>query len=348
MKAAIIEKLGSPLSLVQDVRIPELKPGQVLVDIAYSGVCHSQVMEARGKRGDDPWVPHMLGHEATGRVVKVGQGVSKVAPGDLVILGWIRGDGLECGGCQYHHGERVINSGGVTTFSEKAVVSENRVSLLPAGVPMDVGVLFGCALPTGAGIVLNEMQPKANTTLAVFGVGGIGSCALLAAKTHSFSKIIAIDVHPEKLELAMQLGATTTLDASDPSLKPVAEIRKLTDGGVDYAVDASGQTKVIEQAFMSTHPQHGLTLFASHPAEGEKISLDPHALICGRQIRGSWGGGFQPDRDIERFASFYREGRLPLDILVRDRYGLDQVNQALDDLEAGRAVRPILEINPNV
>ena len=346
IQAAVLTELAKPLEIYDGIAVPELKPGQVFVKIAYSGVCMSQVMEQSGARGADPWIPHMLGHEATGRVVSTGSEVVKVAPGDLVVLGWIKGEGAECGGCQYPHGDQVINAGGVTTFSTHAVVSENRLVKLPEGVPLDIGVLFGCAMPTGAGIVLNELNPRPGSKIAVFGVGGIGTCALMATMMHDFSQVIAVDVSPEKLALARELGATHVIDASKNA--PVPVIREITEGGVDYAVEASGHVRVIEQAFDATHPKRGLTVFASHPKAGEKISLDPHAMISGRQIRGSWGGGCDPDRDVPRFAEMYRSGRLPLERLLTRRYGLDQINEALDDLKAGRVFRPLIVIDPDV
>ena len=137
--------------------------GQVLVKLAYSGVCRSQLMEIQGGRGPDAYLPHLLGHEGSGKVIGVGEGVSKVSPGDLVVLGWLKGSGLESGGVQYNCNSlsQKINAGGVTTFNEYALVSENRVVPLPAGVPLDIAVLFGCAVPTGAGIITNDIQPIA-------------------------------------------------------------------------------------------------------------------------------------------------------------------------------------------
>lgn len=347
MKAAVLTELGQPLEIIDGIDVPRLKPGQVLVDIAFSGVCHSQVMEARGARGADPWLPHMLGHEASGRVSAVGEAVTKVKPGDLVILGWIRGTGQDPGGCQYLHGQGVINAGGVTTFSERTVVSENRVTLLPDGVPLDVAVLFGCALPTGAGLVLHEISPEPGTSIAFFGLGGIGIAALMASALHDFKTVFAVDISDEKLALAAELGADFTVNAG--SCDPVVFIREHTGGlGVDYAVEASGAVAVIEQAFESTRPDRGLTVFASHPAKGQKISLDPHALISGRQIRGSWGGASDPDVDTPKFAALYRAGKLPLERLLSQHYPLSEINQALSDLEAGRATRPLIEIKPDV
>lgn len=346
LRAAVLTRLGAPLEVRDGITAPDLAPGQALVKIAYSGVCHSQLMERAGARGPDPWLPHLLGHEATGRVLATGDAVTKVAPGDLVVLGWIRGQGAECGGCAYDHAGETLNAGGVTTFATHAVVSENRLVRLPDGMPLDLGVLLGCALPTGAGLVLNELNPAPGSTVAVFGLGGIGLSALMAARTCAPGLLIAVDVADDKLALAREIGADLVIDARETD--PVEAIRAAAAPGADFCVDASGRTAVIEQAFLASHPKHGLTIFASHPAAGEKISLDPHHLISGRRIQGSWGGACDPDRDIPRLAALYTSGQLPLELFRAPAYPLDRVNEAMDDLHHGRVLRPILEIDPDV
>lgn len=345
-RAAVLHELNQPLR-IETVEAPPLAAGQLLVKLAYSGVCHSQVMEARGGRGPDRYLPHMLGHEGSGVVVETGAGVTKVKRGDRVILGWIKGQGADTQGVRYASGERTVNAGAVTTFNEYAVVAENRVTPLPAGLPMDVAVLFGCALPVGAGIVINIAKPQAGSTLAIFGLGGIGLAALMACKLFACKQVIAVDVEPAKLKMATELGATTVIDASRSD--PVEEIRKLTGGlGVDYAIESAGLTRVIEQAFDATRRFGGLCVFASHPRSGEKIALDPFELICGKRILGTWGGDSKPERDIELLAGLYRDGKLPLDAMFTRRYALDEINEALDDLEHRRSVRPLIEIDPSL
>lgn len=349
MKAAVLKRLNEPLVVFSDVEYGEPGRGQVLVKLAYSGVCHSQLMEVRGRRGPDPYLPHLLGHEGTGKVLQIGEGVTKVHPGDLVVLGWIKGLGLDGGGVRYRCSciEQAINAGAVTTFNEYALVSENRLVCLPSGVPLDVAVLFGCAVPTGAGIVTNDIKPAQDSSIAVFGLGGIGMSALMATMLFKCSKVIAVDVSAEKLELALSFGATHVVNAK--LTDATAEIRRLTGGlGVDYAIEASGQTSVIEQAFESVRRGGGLCVFASHPEHGRRISIDPYELICGKQIRGSWGGSSNPDRDIPMFASLYLQGRLPLEKLLTKRYALDEINEALDDLEHHRVGRPLIEIDPSL
>ena len=157
MKAAILYETGHPLVVENEIEIPPLKAGQVLVKVHFSGVCHSQLMEARGKRGNDPYLPHMLGHEGSATILEIGPGVTRFKKDDNVILTWIKSLGANVLQTQYKKGNQVINAGGVTTFSEYSIVSENRCVLLPAGIPLDVASLFGCAVFTGAGIVTNTI-----------------------------------------------------------------------------------------------------------------------------------------------------------------------------------------------
>jgi S-(hydroxymethyl)glutathione dehydrogenase / alcohol dehydrogenase len=341
MRGAVLWEIGKPLRVEDQIEIPTLEDGQVLVKLSYSGICHSQLMEVRGKRGKDRYLPHLLGHEGSGQVVATGNGVSKVSPGDWVILGWIKGKGKDVGGAKYQLGEQTINSGAVTTFSTYTIASENRLVPLPPQVPKDLAVLFGCALPTGAGIVLNEIQPKIGSSIAIFGLGGIGLSALLACNVFECDPVIAIDVSPDKLNLALKFGATHVIDARNQN--PVEEVKKITeDNGVDYSVEAAGRTETIEMAFRMVRKNGGRCVFASHPEAGKKICLDPFQLICGKSIQGSWGGGSAPDVDIPRIAELYVQGNLPLELLLSKTYSLDEINEALDDLENQRVFRPLI------
>lgn len=212
---------------------------------------------------------------------------------------------------------------------------------------MDVAVLFGCALLTGGGAVLNELQPRPENSIAIFGLGGIGLCALMTAATICCRQIIAVDISEPKLALARQLGATHCINAATSDA--AAAILTLSGGiGVDFALDASGSVEVIEAAFKAVRRGGGLCVFASHPAKSAKLSLDPYELICGKRIQGSWGGGCRPDRDIPKFAALYREGRLPLEMLINNRYSLDEINLALNDLEQGKVCRPLIVIDPTL
>lgn len=342
-KAAILYTCGAPLRIAT-IELPPPGEGQVCVEVSFSGVCHSQLMEARGKRGDDPYLPHLLGHEGSGTVISVGSGVKKVKAGDNVILGWIKGTGLDVPGPKFRSGDQIVNAGAVTTFSTHTIVSENRCYKLPEGVPMDVAVLFGCAIPTGAGIVLNQIKPVSGSTIALFGLGGIGLSALMALGLFECSMIIAVDVEESKLALARECGATHSINGA--RMDAVQEILRLTCGkGLDYAIEASGSVRSIESAFNSVRRFGGLSIFASHPPEGEKISLVPHDLISGKRIEGSWGGACSPDMDIPKFAGLYLSGKIPLEKLIGNRYSLEQINQALHDLERRKITRALIDMS---
>jgi S-(hydroxymethyl)glutathione dehydrogenase/alcohol dehydrogenase len=344
MKAAVLYKTGEPLVVEENIKVPDLNPGQVLVKVAFSGICRSQLMEVRGHRGPDRYLPHLLGHEGAGVVLDAAYDVKKVAKGDHVVLTWIKGEGANCQGAVYTKDNVQINSGGVTTFSNYTVVSENRCVLIPKTIPLDVATLLGCAIPTGAGIVMNTVRPCQESSLAIIGAGGIGLSAIMAAKIYDCSIIIAVDVEESKLQKAKELGATHLVNASEEN--PVEKIKAITDGkGVDYAIEATGKAKVIEQAFQSVRDNGGLCVFAGHPATHERISLDPFDLIKGKRIQGSWGGECDPDRDIPLLVKYYLEGKLPLDKMISHRYKLEGINDALDNLESNKLDRALVEMN---
>jgi S-(hydroxymethyl)glutathione dehydrogenase / alcohol dehydrogenase len=344
MKAAVLWECGKPLSIEDGIEVPELMSGQVLVKMAYSGVCRTQLMEVSGQRGEDKYLPHLLGHEGCGQVVSIGPDVTKVSEGEWVILGWIKGEGLNASGAKYKLGEKIINSGAVTTFSTYTIVSENRIVTLPQGLSKDIAVLFGCALPTGAGIVLNQIKPKKDSSIAFIGLGGIGLSGLMATRAFECKKIIAVDVADEKLILAKEFGATHTINASNSDV--LKELNNITSGeGVDYSVEAGGSVETIELAFELVKNNGGQCIFASHPETGKKISIDPFDLISGKNIKGSWGGASKPDNDIPLLATLYKKGMMPLEKLVTKRYSLDEINIAFDDLKKSKVFRPLIVID---
>jgi len=337
--AAVLEHTKQPLAIHHDIETPQLKSGQLLVKLQYAGVCHSQLMEVRGKRGEDKFLPHFLGHEGVGNVVDIANDVAKVAVGDSVVLGWIKGEGLDAGGCQYQQGNRLINSGAVTTFSTYAVVSENRVVRLPKGIAPKTAVLLGCALPTGAGIVLNQLKPEPNSSVGVYGLGGIGLSALLAMNHFNPQVIVAFDIEDSKLALAKELGATHCYSVDE---KGIAQFKQDFPLGLDSIIEAAGKTSTIEAAFSLVKRGGGRCIFASHPPAGEQIRLDPFELICGKSIEGSWGGGSQPDQDLPIIVDIINKYRLPVEKLLSNEYSLKQINQALDDLEQRKVTRALI------
>jgi S-(hydroxymethyl)glutathione dehydrogenase/alcohol dehydrogenase len=339
--AAVLVELGKPLELAE-LTIPVLKPGQTLVEIAYSGVCHTQLGEARGHRGEDKFLPHCLGHEGSGVVREVGPGVTKVKPGDPVILSWIKASGADVPGTVYDWNGRKVNAGGITTFATYSVISENRLTPVPEGMSLRLAALVGCAVPTGAGVVFNTARPRPGQSAAVFGVGGIGSCAVAAAALAGCMPVIAVDVLPDKLTLARKLGATHTINAR--AADPVAEILALCRGGADFAVEATGLAPVMRQALACVRHQGGAAVVVGNARFGERLEIDPRELNMGKRLLGTWGGDNVPDRDFPRYCKLMTSGRLDLEPLLSRGYRLADVNAALDDLEHGRAARPLLEI----
>jgi S-(hydroxymethyl)glutathione dehydrogenase/alcohol dehydrogenase len=341
-EAAILVEINQPL-LHADLTLPELMPGQVLVEVAYSGVCHSQLHEVRGRRGPDRFLPHTLGHEGSGTVLAVADGIAKVRPGDRVVLTWIKGRGAEVPTTVYHDGATAVNSGALSTFMRHTVTCENRVVPIAQNVPLREAALLGCAVPTGVGMVLNAAKMNRASSVAVFGVGGIGLSAVMAARMLDANPLIAIDVVDAKLAEAVRLGATHTVNALQR--EPLSAILELTGGkGVDYAIESAGRHETMETAFRSVRSQGGLCVLAGNLPHGERIAIDPFDLIRGKRIVGTWGGETQPDEDIPRFARWFAEGRLPLSELITHEYPLEAINEALLDIEQGRVSRALINM----
>lgn len=340
--AAILVKTGEPLALVE-LEIPPLKEGQVLVDVRYSGICHTQLLECRGWRGEDKFLPHCMGHEASGVVRKIGPGVTKVRPGDMVILSWMKASGKNVPGTTYRWNGKTVNAGGVTTFSQSTVVSENRLTPVCGGIDLKAAAMLGCAVATGLGSVLNVAKPAPGQSLAVFGSGGIGLCAVAGARIAGCNPVIAVDVLDEKLELAKTMGATHVFNATRVDLKK--ELTSLVPGGLDFAVESSGKPSVMVQAVEGVRPQGGTVVIVGNARHGQTLSLDPLHFNLGKRLLGTWGGDNDPDRDFPKYAQFIAAGRLRLEPLISKGYPLARVNEALDDLESGKIARPIVDMS---
>ncbi len=339
--AAVLVKQQKPLELME-LTLPALKPGQVLVDIAYSGVCHTQYNEWSGAKGPDAYLPHTMGHEGSGHVVAVGTGVTKVKVGDPVVLSWVKGSGADVPSAVYQSAAGAVNSGAISTFLRQAVISENRLTVIPEDMPLREAALLGCAVATGGGIVWNTAGVRAGTSVAVIGAGGIGMSAVLAAAAQGASPVIVVDVVPEKLEVARRLGAHHVVNARTGD--PLAAIRLLVKGGVDVAIEAAGTRQTMELAFEAVRTGGGLCVLAGNLPQGERISIDPFALIAGKRIVGTWGGETRPDRDIPRYVQLYREGKLPLDLLISAEYPLAGINEAMAGMERGTAIRSLIRM----
>lgn len=341
-RAAILWELHKPLVL-DDIEVPALKRGQVLVSVLYTGICRAQYNEMIGLKGPDKFLPHLLGHEASGIVIDIGSGVTKVKKGDYVCLSWIKGEGLDGINSQYKLNGQTINAGGVTTFADVTIASENRVTKIPKSISPDVASILGCAILTGCGIMGNTLTSQKGSSVAIFGVGGIGLSVVLGAKRRGCQTVIAIDIEQKKLDFAKHLGATHTLNAKSPDL--LAEIAKITPQGLDYAVDASGNKQAMENAFASVKEKSGICVIAGNLSKDEKISLHPFDLIKGKRIVGTWGGESLPDRDIPKYVRDFSSGRLPFDKMITHRFDLEAINQAFAVLAQGEAGRIILRTN---
>ncbi len=341
-QAAILVETSRPLELAE-LEIPALKPGQALVEIAYSGACGTQVMEWRGDKGEDKWLPHCLGHEGAGTVLEAGGAVTKVKPGDTVVLSWIKGDGVEAGGAVYGWNGRTVNAGGVTTFQRHAVVSENRLTQAPPELPLDVATLLGCAAPTGMGAVMNVLKARPGDAIAIFGAGGVGLHAVMAAAFAGAAPVIAVDPVESRRALALRYGAS---HAVDPATQDVAaEIKALAPQGLDLAVEATGVPDVMAQAVGLTRQQGGRAVVIGNAKHGATLTLSPGVFNAGKSLLGTWGGDSHPDRDYGRFAKLLAAGRFPVRELLSAPYSLAQADQALQDLAAGRVGRPLIDMS---
>ncbi|MFA5392881.1 MAG: zinc-binding dehydrogenase [Candidatus Ratteibacteria bacterium] len=339
--AAVLYKQNGLLK-IEELTVPDLKPGQVLVKIAYSGVCRSQLNEIRGLKGEDKFLPHTLGHEGSGIVEKVGEGVKKVKVGDHAVLTWIKGKGAEVPSTLYKKSDgSIVNSGAIATFLTKAVISENRLVKISDEMPLREAALLGCAIPTGAGIIMNTVKLSKGDTVAIFGVGGIGLSVLLAAKLKQAFRIIAVDIFDHKLYDALRLGATHVINAKKQDV--LTEILRITDKrGVDYAIECAGVKESMETAFKSIRDQGGLCVVAGNLSYGENISINPFDLIKGKRIVGTWGGETRPDRDVPEYAGLYLNKKLRIDLLVASEYCISDINLAFKELAGKEIVGRVL------
>jgi len=341
MKAAILEKLNAPLVL-DEIKVPDLDCGQVLVQVHRSGICGAQIGEIGGAKGPDKFLPHLLGHEGGGVVAGVGPGVTSVREGDHVVMHWRRGAGIHARTATYAWDGRAVNSGWVTTFNEYAVVSENRVTPIPKDVPFDVATLMGCAVTTALGLINNLAEVKIGQSVAVLGCGGVGLNVVQGAAMVSADPIIAIDMYDHKLELAREFGATHIINTRASDLRE--EVRKIVGAaGADVFVENTGQVKLIEQAYELT-AKTGRTILVGVPRHDQDITIHSLPLHFGKVLTGCEGGGADPAGDIPRYIKLYQRGKLQLDRLITHRMAFADINEALDKVRAGDVGRCVLSM----
>ncbi len=372
-KASVLMKCGEPRPFAKSKPIQtielDLEPpgeGEVLVKVGGAGLCHSDLSLVNGDRPRP--VPIVLGHEGSGEIVELGKGVHDVKVGDHVCFTF----NVSCGRCRRclegrpyicersvtpraagqllsgHHrlhmdGKPVNHQSGVSCYAEYAVVDRGSVVVIDKTLPLDLAALFGCAVVTGVGAVVNTGQIRVGSTVAVVGLGGVGLSGLLGAVLAGASQIVAIDLSDDKLGLARQLGATHTVNARDAD--HVKQVRDLTSGGVDYAFDLAGTIKSMETAYLVTR-FGGTTVSAGLSPLGANFSFQQSVLVSEEKtIKGSYMGSCVPVRDIPRFIALYQQGKLPVDRMVSKRIGFDEVNEGFDRLQDVATVRQILVPN---
>jgi len=370
MKAAVLTACGAPRPFakskpihVLDVELDPPGEGEVLVKVGGGGLCHSDLSLINGDRPRP--TPIVLGHEGAGEIVEVGAGVHDVKAGDHVCFTF----NVSCGRCRrclegrpyicersvapraagqllsghhrlHHDGKPVNHQSGVSCFAEYAVVDRGSVVVIDKSLPLDVAALFGCAVVTGVGAVVNTAQIQPGSTVAVVGLGGVGLSGLLGAVLAGAGKIVAIDLSDEKLGLARQLGATDTVNAKDAD--HVQQVRDLTNGGVDYAFDLAGTIKAMETAYLVTR-WGGTTVSAGLSPISADFAFKQSSLVSEEKtIKGSYMGSCVPVRDIPRFISLYQQGKLPVDRMMSKRIGFAELNEGFDRLQDVATVRQVL------
>jgi alcohol dehydrogenase len=369
MKAAILNEMGrsrpyansKPL-VVEDVHLDPPGPGELLIKIKATGLCHSDLSVINGDRPRP--MPMILGHEAAGEVEECGAGVTDLKPGDHVVLAFVPSCGscLPCmegrpGLCEpgarangagtllsgarrlTFHQEPIYHHIGVSGYAEYAVVSRRSAIKVDSSLPAHEAALFGCAVLTGVGAVINTGKVPAGSSVAVVGLGGVGLSSLLAANLVGAAEIVAVDTNSQKLEVASRLGATKTVKVGPDAVK---EVRDLTNGGVDFAFEMASSVPALQLAFDITK-RGGTTVTASLPHPEHRLSI-PAVLLTAeeRTLKGSYVGSCVPARDIPRFISLYQQGKLPVDKLLSEIVSLEELNEAFDRLAEGKSIRQVV------
>jgi alcohol dehydrogenase len=371
IRAAVLREMGlaapyaesRPLEIA-DVELDEPGRGEMLIKIGAAGLCHSDLSVIDGSR---PRVmPMVLGHEAAGTVVSVGPGVERFAAGARVAVAFVPACG-DCRPCRQGRaalcepgaaantagtllsGERrlhAVDTGevlnhhlGVSAFADHAVVAPESAISIPDDLPFELAALFGCAVLTGVGAVVNAARITPDDQVAIFGLGGVGMSAVLGARLAGARTIIAVDPVPSKLELAESLGGVTSLAAGEDV---VERVRSATDGGADCVIETVGNADVLAQAYAATR-RGGSTVTVGLPHPERMLTIPAVSLAAEeRTLRGSYLGSSVPRRDVPRFIAHYRDGQLPVEQLLTHRMGLDQINEGFDRLARGEAVRQVV------
>ena len=335
MKAAILVEQRKPL-VIDEIELPEkLDVGQVLVKVHYSGICGSQLGEIDGAKGEDKFLPHLLGHEASATVIAVGPGVKYVKPEQLVVMHWRKSQGIEGAPPVYRWQGKQVNAGWITTFNEYAIVSENRLTAIPQDSDLEVAALFGCAVTTGFGVVENNAKLRIGESVVVFGAGGVGLNIVQAAALVCAYPVIAVDLHDSRLALAKEMGATHLINASrENAEQKIREI--LGTQALDCFIDNTGNPEIIQLGYGLVHAQGRVTLVGV-PRKGNNINIYSLPLHFGKGLSGSHGGEAIPHMDIPRYHQLFRQDRIKLRELITERFELADINTAIDRMRTGAA-----------
>jgi S-(hydroxymethyl)glutathione dehydrogenase/alcohol dehydrogenase len=358
MKAAVLHESRGRLAIEALALDDDLMPSEVRVRLSFSGLCHSDLHFIEGENSTE--LPIVLGHEAAGVVEAVGDAVTYVQPGDHVITCL----SLFCGECRYclsgrpsicsgraalsarprpaltnARGEAIARLSNLGAFAEEMVVHEHMVAKIRPEMPLDAAALLGCGVITGVGAALRTAKIEPGSSAVIVGCGGIGLAAVQGARLAGASPIIAVDIADEKLELAMKVGATHTVNASRED--PVLAVRELTGGGVDYSFEAIGRTQTVEQA-VGMLTNGGVATVIGVLPEGTTIHLPSSALLREKRLQASSMGSNRFRSDLPWLCDLYLQGRLKLDEVVTARRPIEEINEGYDDMRAGRGTRTLL------
>ena len=337
--AAILVAQHAPL-VIDEVEVPRLQRGQVLVEIHSTRVCGSQLGEIDGVKGPDKFLPHLLGHEAGGVVLEIARDVTHVAPGDRVVCHWRPGAGIEAGGSVYDWNGQSVNAGPVTTFQRVAVLSENRLTKVPPDTGFELCCLLADTLTTGFGIIQNDAAVRPGESVVVFGVGGIGLGVVLAAKLAGANPVIGIDLHDHKLDRAARHGLTHRINAQKENAAD--RVREILAGPADVTIDGTGNPIAIETAYELTRLRGGRCVLFGVMPHDQRVSLHTLPLHFGRRLVGSEGGQSRPESDIPRLLAMHAAGTLDVSGFISHRAPLSEINPLITAMRCGEVTHGIV------
>ena len=336
-KAAVLFKQKKKLKIIKIRPQRSLLKGQVLVKIMYSGICGSQLGEISGVKGKDNFLPHLLGHEATGIVKEIGPGVKNFKKLNKVILHWKISKGIDAVNPFYFYKDKKINSGKVTTFSQYSIVSENRLTKIPKDLSFKNSVIFGCAATTGFGVVNKDAKIKKGENVMIFGCGGVGLSVLQAASINKAKNILIVDKNKKQLLFSKKCGATNTFLFKNNFTKLNKLVNKLTENKrFDTFIDTTGNKKIIEFGLSVIKPANGKLVLVGVQKFNEKISFNTLQIQLGKKIIGTHGGKTKPHKDIPKINNLFKINNVNINKFYTKIYSLNDINKAIFDMRNGR------------